>query len=220
MSNTNAYQGMLAEVVAWPGGRGEWINAYLARPLGPRPFPGVILVHHMPGWDAWYFRATRKFAVHGDVAVAPNLYFRAGHGTPGDVAARVRAEGGVVDAQVLADLEATITAVRALPYLNGKVGIFGTCSGGRHAYLAACRLKGLDAVVDCWGGGVVVNGPSELSPNRPVAPVDHTADLSCPLLGLFGAEDRSPSPEQVAAHEQALKQHGKPYAFHLYAGAT
>jgi carboxymethylenebutenolidase len=126
----------------------------------------------------------------------------------------------VVDAQVLADLEATITAVRALPYLNGKVGIFGTCSGGRHAYLAACRLKGLDAVVDCWGGGVVVNGPSELSPNRPVAPVDYTADLSCPLLGLFGAEDRSPSPEQVAAHEQALKQHGKPYAFHLYAGAT
>jgi carboxymethylenebutenolidase len=41
-----------------------------------------------------------------------------------------------------------------LPYLNGKVGIIGYCSGGRQVYLAACTLKGIDAAIDCFGGGV------------------------------------------------------------------
>lgn len=215
MYQTHDYEGMLAETVSVPGAGGDMINAYLARPLGAGPFPGVVLIHHMPGWDEWYREATRKFAHHGYVAVCPNLYFRAGHGTPEDVAARVRAEGGVADEQVLGDLAGTLRTLRALPYLNGKVGVFGTCSGGRHAYLAACRLPGFDAVVDCWGGRVVM-GPADLTPRQPVAPLDYTADLTCPLLGLFGEEDRSPTPEQVAVHEAALKQHGKTYEFHMY----
>ena len=75
-----------------------------------------------------------------------------------------------------------------------------------------------DAVVDCWGGRVVM-APDELTPKQPVAPLDYTADLACPLLGLFGAEDHSPTPEQVARHEQELKKYGKVYEFHMYPGA-
>ena len=37
----------------------------------------------------------------------------------------------------------------------------------------------------------------ELTPQQPVAPIDYTKDLSCPLLGLFGEDDQSPTPEQV-----------------------
>ena len=55
-----------------------------------------------------------------------------------------------------------------------------------------------------------------MTPNQPIAPLDYTADLPCPLLGLFGEEDRSPTPEQVAQHEQELKKHGKNYEFHMY----
>jgi carboxymethylenebutenolidase len=209
---------MLAETTALHGHHGEIINAYLARPLGAGPFPGVVLAHHMPGWDEWYWEASRKFAHHGYVALCPNLYFRHGHGTPDDVAAKVRAAGGVPDDQVVGDLAGALHTLRALPYLNGKVGVFGTCSGGRHAYLAACRVKGFDAVIDCWGGRVVM-AQEELTPNQPVAPIEYTRDLSCPLLGLFGDEDRSPTPEQVAQHEQELKQHGKVYEFHMYPDA-
>ena len=60
---------------------------------------------------------------------------------------------------------------------------------------------------------------SDLTPFRPVAPIDYTADLSCPLLGIFGDQDRSPTPEQVAIHEEALKKHGKDYEFHMYPDA-
>ncbi len=218
MYQTDMYEGMLAETVTIHGANGDVINAYFARPLGPGPFPGMVVIHHMPGWDEWYREATRKFAHHGYAAISPNLYFRAGHGTPEDVAARVRAEGGVPDDQAVGDIEGAMKFLRSLPYINGKVGVFGTCSGGRHAYLAACRIQGFDAAVDCWGGRVVMS-PGELTPKQPVAPIDYTPNLSCPLLGLFGEEDQNPTPEQVARHKEELKKYGKVYEFHMYPGA-
>lgn len=218
MYETDMYEGMLAETVTITGANGELINAYYARPLGPGPFPGMVVIHHMPGWDEWYREATRKFAHHGYAALSPNLYHRAGHGAPDDVAAKVRAAGGVPDEQAVGDLVGSMQYLRAQPTNNGKVGVFGTCSGGRHAYLAACRSAGFDAVVDCWGGRVVM-AEEELSPTYPVAPVDYTGDLSCPVLGIFGEEDHNPTPAQVAQLEQALIKHGKQYEFHMYPGA-
>lgn len=218
MLRTDVYEGLLAETVTLTGANGDWINAYLARPLGAGPFPAMVLAHHMPGWDEWYRQTTLKFALHGYITITPNLYFRAGHGTPEDVAAKVRGEGGIPDDQAVGDLAGAMQYVRALPYSNGKVGSFGTCSGGRHAYLAACRAPGFDAVVDCWGGRVVMP-PDQLNPKTPVSPVEYTKDLSCPLLGLFGNEDSNPTPEQVDQHEAELKKHAKEYEFHRYDGA-
>ncbi|MFZ1057801.1 MAG: dienelactone hydrolase family protein [Candidatus Rokuibacteriota bacterium] len=218
MYHTNMYEGMLAETITMRGAKGDVINAYYARPLGPGPFPGMVAIHHAPGWDEWYREATRKFAHHGYAAISPNLYFRDGHGTAEDVGAKVRAAGGVPDDQAVGDVEGAMRYLRSLPYVNGKVGVFGTCSGGRHAFLVACRVRGFDAAVDCWGGRVVMS-KEELTAKQPVAPIDYTKDLPCPLLGLFGAEDKSPSPEQVAQHEQELKKHGKTYEFHMYSQA-
>ena len=212
------YEGMIAETTTMRGHGGDDILAYLARPLGAGPFPGVVLIHHAPGWDEWYREATRKFAHHGYVAISPNLYDREGPGSPDDVAAKVRAAGGVPDDQVIGDVEGAMRYLRALPYHNGKVGVIGTCSGGRQTYLVACRSKGVDAAVDCWGGRVVMS-QQELNPKQPVAPIDYTKDLSCPLLGLFGEEDQSPTAEQVALHEEELKKHGKKYEFHMYSNA-
>ena len=213
-----AYVGMTVENITIRGDKGDPISAYVAKPSGKGPFPGVVLIHHLPGWSEWYCEATRRFAHHGYIAICANLYERAGQGSPDDVAAKVRAEGGVPDAQVIGDTEGAVTWLRAVPSHNGKVGVFGSCSGGRHAYLFACRSKSADACVDLWGGRVVM-GPEELNDKTPVAPVDLTKDLSCPLLGIFGNEDRAPSPEQVDQHEAALKLHGKAYEFFRYDGA-
>lgn len=218
MYTTNQYEGMLAETITLPGFQGEIINAYFARPLGEGPFPGVVLLHHLPGWDEWYRETTRRFAHHGFLSLSPNLYFRSGHGSPEDVAAKVRGEGGISDDQAVGDAAGALHLLKSLPYSNGKVAVFGTCSGGRHAYLAACRAPGFDAVIDCWGGRVVMT-PNELTPKQPVAPLDYTPALTCPLLGLFGNDDTSPTPDQVNTHEMALKQQGKISEFHRYAGA-
>lgn len=212
---TDSYEGLIAETTSVIGRNGDPIHAYLARPLGAGPFPSMVLFHHLPGWDDWYRQITRLFASRGYVTISPDLYCRTGHGEPDDVAARVRAEGGVPDAQVVGDAAGCTEFVRALPTSNGKVGFMGTCSGGRHAYLAACRLSEVDAVVDCWGGRVVAPA-DELTDKQPVAPVDYTAELSCPVLGLFGDEDKNPTPAQVDTLEAALEQHGKDYEFHRY----
>jgi dienelactone hydrolase len=92
--------------------------------------------------------------------------------------------------KVLGDLDGANKLLRSQPYLNGKVGVFGTCSGGRHGFLAACRTKGIDALVECWGGGVVMK-QEELTPKKTCGAIDYTKDLSCPMIGIFGNDDKS-----------------------------
>jgi carboxymethylenebutenolidase len=97
--------------------------------------------------------------------------------------------------------------------------VIGFCSGGRATYLAACTIPNLQAAIDCWGGSVVVNDPSQLTPKRPVAPIDLTANITAPLMGLFGNDDMNPSRADVDKTEAKLKELGKTYEFHRYDGA-
>jgi carboxymethylenebutenolidase len=173
----------------------------------------------MPGWDEFYREFSDRLARHGYTVICPDLFCRYGHGTPDDIAAKVRGEGGAPDDSVVADLAAAREWVLGQPDSNGKTGIIGTCSGGRHALLTASRTPGFDAVADLWGGGVVMR-PEDLSPARPVAPIDLTPQLSAPLLGIFGNDDSHPSPEQVDLHEEELEKYGKEFEFYRYDGAS
>ena len=212
------YEAQLAETVLIRGHRGDRIDAYLARPLGGGPHPGVVIIHHMPGWDGPNKEIARRFAHHGFVTILPNLHFREGKATPEENSASVRAAGGMPDDRTMGDVQGAIDHLRALPYLNGKVGVIGYCSGGRQTYLAACTLRGIDAAIDCYGGGVVAK-PEDLTARQPTAPIELTKNLQCPLLGLFGVEDTRPSPDDTAKTEAALKTHGKTFEFLTYENA-
>jgi|SRR5450631_2609156 hypothetical protein len=107
------YRGMTCENVTIKGDEGIPIAAYVAKPSGPGPFPGVVLVHHLPGWSEFYIETTRRFAHHGYLAICANLYERAGQGNPDDVVAKVRADGGISDAQMVGDTEAAVKWMRA-----------------------------------------------------------------------------------------------------------
>jgi len=214
-----AFRGLQAEMVTYAAHGGDTAEAYYARPSGAGPFPGVVVIHHFPGWDEWTCEVARKLAHHGFAALAPSLYFRMGDGADPNIVARARAEGGMPDDQVVGDVTAAAGFLRAAPESNGRVGVIGFCSGGRHAFLCACRIPSLDAAVDCWGGNVVVDDPAKLTDRQPVAPVTLTPDLHVPLLGLFGNEDTNPSPFDVDTLEAALRKFDKPYEFHRYDGA-
>ena len=213
-----AYDALFAETVLIRGHQGDQIDAYLARPFGAGPYPGVVIIHHMPGWDGPTKEIARRFAHEGYAAISPNLHFREGKATPEENSASIRAAGGMPDDRTMGDVQGAIDYLRTLPYLNGKVGVIGYCSGGRQSYLAACTLRGLDAAIDCYGGGVVAK-PEELTARQPVSPIDYTKDRQCPLLGLFGVEDTRPSPADTVATEQALQKHGKTFEFHTYENA-
>ena len=212
------YEGMIAETITMTGHNGDEIEAYAARPLGMTQLPGVVVIHHMPGWDEWSKEVTRKFAHHSYAALCPHLFSRHGPGRWDDLAAAARAAGGAPDTQVMGDVAAAVQLLRRQPWANGKVGVIGFCSGGRQAYMAACKIPQLDAAVDCWGGRVVVR-PEDLNERQPQAVIDMTRDMACPLLGIFGNDDANPDVAQVNRIEEELRKHGKAYEFHRYDSA-
>jgi len=209
---------LLAETIRITGHNGDEIEAYSARALDESPRGGVVVIHHMPGYDPQTKEIARNFAYHGYNAVVPNLYWREAPGaSPDDAAATARANGGVPDERLVGDVAGAMAYLKGLSNSNGKVGTIGYCSGGRQSFLAAVSLD-LDAAVDCYGAFVVGEVPEGM-PLKVGPIVDKTPNLSCPLLGLFGEEDAYPSPAQVTELEEALQAAGKTYEFHRYPNA-
>ena len=148
----------------------------------------------------------------------PNLHYREGKSTPEENSASVRAAGGMPDDRTMGDVAGAIAYLHTLPYLNGKVGIIGYCSGGRQVYLAACTLRGIDAAIDCYGGGVIATpdgthrastrGPDRIYPGfavslaRPLWPGG-----SAPVAGGRGKNRRG------------TQKVGQTYEFHMYDNA-
>jgi carboxymethylenebutenolidase len=209
---------MVAESASITGAGGDTIEAYVARPAAAGAYGGVVVIHHMPGYDAASKEITRRFAVMGYNAICPNLHWREAPGAaPDDAAAATRAAGGVPDDRLVGDVAGAAASLRALDSANGRIAVIGYCSGGRQAFLAACSMP-LDAAVDCYGAFVVKQPPSDFSLRiQPV--VQLAGNLSCPLLGLFGAEDQHPAPAETKRIEEILTEHGKTFEFHTFEGA-
>ena len=207
-----------ATTVRIRGHGGDEVEAYLARPEGDARRGGVVVIHHMPGFDRGTKEIVRRFAELGYDAVCPNLYWRDAPGArPDDAAAKVRAGGGVPDERLVGDVAGASAYLRALPTSNRKVGVIGFCSGGRQSVLAACHLD-LDAAVDCYGAYVTGTPPAGF-PLKVGNLVELLPSLRPPLLGLFGDEDQYPSLEQVRELEEILTANDKPFEFHSYPGA-
>jgi len=210
-------EALIAETVTMKGHNGDEVEAYLARPDGVSSFGGVVVIHHLPGYDSSTKEITRKFAAHGYAALMPNLYHRDSPGaSPDDAAAAARAKGGVPDEQVVGDVAGAAAYLKAMQGSNGKVGVIGYCSGGRQSFLSACSLQ-LDAAVDCYGGAVVTVPQGAPASMKPL--IGMSENLSCPLLGLFGADDQFPTPADMTELSRTLDELGKPHEFHTFTGA-
>jgi carboxymethylenebutenolidase len=210
---------MTTERVVINGYNNDEIEAYVAKPSEPGNYPGVVVIHHLPGWDAWTREVVRKFADAGYNAIAPHLFSRWGPGAEDELLARALKTWGPPDPQAMGDIAASARYLKEQPNSNGKAGCIGFCSGGRQAYLAASQVQEIDAAVDCWGGAVIPDERFSVNEERPISPFDATKDIHVPLLGIFGNDDQSPTPDQVNQIEDELKKHDKDYEFHRYDGA-
>ena len=205
--------------ITFTGYEGAEINAYQALPAGAGPFPGVLVIHHLPGWDSTTKEITRRFAAEGYNALCPNLYARQGlHVDPDDAAAATREAGGIPDDQFVGDAEAAVERAAGAAHLQrqgrrhrlllGRTALVPHC--GERARRCGCRLlRGL-----CRG-----HSSRRLPAQGDAAGGPDAATSACPLLGLFGNDDQFPNPEQVDELEAALKAAGKTYEFHRYDGA-
>src|ERR1700683_5345154 len=132
------YQGLQADVVPFRGHNNDQGEAYYARPTRAGKSPGVVVIHHIPGWCEWTTEVVRKLAHHVYAAIAPHLYFREGSAgeSPDDLGARIRAAGGVADAQVMGDVAGAMAHLRGQSNATRKIGLIGFCSRGRLTFLA------------------------------------------------------------------------------------
>ena len=209
---------LTATTIEIAGDGGEKIEAYFARPLTDARVGGVVVIHHLPGYDEATKEITRRFAANGYLAICPNLYSREAPGmSSDDAAATARAMGGVPDERLVGDVAGAAAFLRAQVNSNQKLAVIGYCSGGRQSVLSACSLP-FDAAVDCYGACVVVDAPKD-SPFTFTSLTSKLANLSCPMLGLFGADDTFPTPEQNEEMARLLHEHGKSFEAHTYQGA-
>ena len=190
--------------------------AYQAMPEGAGPFPVLLVISEIFGVHAYVEDVARRFAKLGYLAVAPELFVRQGD-AKADVDiptlfATVIAK--VPDAQVMADLDATVAWAAAHRGDTGRLGITGFCWGGRATWLYSAHSPKVRAGV-AWYGRLV----GEKTALQPAAPVDVAARLHAPVLGLYGGADTGIPLETVERMKAALadgNEASKRSQFHVY----
>jgi carboxymethylenebutenolidase len=191
--------------------------AYRAMPAQGGPFPVVLVVQEIFGVHEHIKDICRRLAKQGYLAVAPELYARQGDVSKmtdfGQILSQVVSK--VPDAQVMADLDATVAWAKATGKANtDKLAVTGFCWGGRIVWLYAAHNPSLKAGV-AWYGRLV----GEADPLHPRHPVDLAAELKAPVLGLYGGQDGGIPNATVETMRTKLKAAGKPSEIVLYPDA-
>lgn len=195
--------GLLAGPVRIPVG--DWqMPAYRAAPAGGRHLPVVLVASEIFGVHEHIADVCRRLARQGYLAIAPELFVR--HGDAGACTDIPRLIAEVVaqaaDAQVHADLDATVAWAAAQGGDTARLGITGFCWGGRMAWSYAAHNAAVKAAV-AWYGPVA---RSYCAGDRTV--IERAAGIRAPVLGLYGAADAGIPVQTLAALEAALQAAG------------
>lgn len=195
---------------------GSIMELLVFEPEGEGPFPAMVVAQHLPvahaglETDPFTVDVGERLAAQGYVAVIPYLF----HWWPPEEEMMTKAKAWRDDWNI-ADLDATyqFTANQTLVD-SSRIGIMGHCWGGRVAWLGACTNTHYKAAAMFYGGRIQM-GLGEGAP----AAIDLVGQILCPLLGIFGREDKNPSSEDVAVLDKALEAAGVTHEFHQYEGA-
>ena len=179
--------------------------AYRAAPAGKTGLPVVLVVSEIFGVHAHIADVTRRLAHAGYLAIAPSLFIRQGDaGSYTDIPKLMNEViAKVPDAQVMADLDATVRWTGAHGGDVSRLGITGFCWGGRITWLYAAHNPAVKAGV-AWYGRLV----GDATPLTPRHPVDVAAQLHGPVLGLYGGADTGIPLGTVDKMKAALQQAG------------
>lgn len=180
-------------------GSGAEVTAYTARPRKSRKTPAVIVIHENRGLNAHIEDVTRRVALEGFFALAPDLLSPLG-GTPANEDSARELIGKLDPDVTIGNLLSAVAFLAKHPRTTGKVGAVGFCWGGGMVGELAVRSPGLDAAVVYYG-----RQPKTADVGRIAAPL---------LLHYAGLDTRIN--EGIPEFEEALKKAGKKYTLHLY----
>jgi len=186
------------------------MRLYVSLPEAVQAAPAVLVIQGQSGVND-FLEVTRMIAREGYVAAAPDLFHRDPPDCKDDGPTR---RSRLRDESVIKDINAAIGFLKNHGRVDaGRLGIVGFCMGGRVVYLMAAANPELSAGVMYYGADIMRpwgDGPSAFA---------RTAEIRCPILGHFGAEDKNPSQTDMIKLDTELSRHGKVHEFHQYANA-
>jgi carboxymethylenebutenolidase len=208
-------EGLIANEARVPTTDGT-LPAYFAKPAGQGPFPIVLVNEEIFGVHEYIKDICRRLAKQGYLAVATEYYARVGDlSKMTDIATIIHdVIAKAPDAQYMSDLDSTAAWAAKNGGSADKLGVIGFCRGGRQTWLYAAHNPHLRAAVAFYGplGGTP-------SPIQPRTALDVAAELKCPLLGLYGAQDQGISVDSVRQAEAKAKAAGKTVEIVIYPDA-
>jgi carboxymethylenebutenolidase len=194
-----AAEGKATSTVSYKSGN-ETVQAALYTPAGKGPFPGIIVIHEYWGLNDWVKQQASKLADQGYEALAIDLY-RGKVATTPDMAHELMR--GVPDDRAKRDLHAAFEFLQSQPNIRkDRIGAIGWCWGGGYSLDVALQESTLAA--DVVNYGHLATDPAAIK------------TINAPILGLFGAQDRGITPDDVHKFEAAMKQAGKKIDIKIY----
>jgi len=177
--------------------------AYRSAPKGKTNLPVVLVISEIFGVHEYIADVTRRFAQAGYLAIAPELFVRQGDPSAYGEMAKLISEviSKVPDAQVMADLDATVAWAAQHGGNANRIAMTGFCWGGRITWLYATHNPKLKAGV-AWYGRL----EGQTNANNPKHPIDLVAHLKAPVLGLYGGEDAGIPVTSINQMKEALAQ--------------
>jgi carboxymethylenebutenolidase len=193
------------------------VPIYEARPAGTGKYPVVLVIPEVFGMHEHIKDVTRRFAREGFLGITFEPYAREGgvlH-LP-DINAVRKVVDPVPDARVMGDLDALVAYVKKHPAARAdRIGVTGFCRGGMYTLLFAAHSREAKAAVP-WYGQLK---PAKTAGVRTAGPIDLVAQITAPVLGLYGGEDLGIPVADIKEMEAALKAAGKTAEFVIYPGA-
>ena len=187
---------------------------YYARPANVQNPPVILVSMEIFGVTEYIRDVARRLAKAGALAIAPDFYFRIGDLTKiSDMKELFPKVNSKTDAELFADLDATVAWAKSQGGDTNRLGIIGFCRGGKNVWHYSTHNPNLKAGVAFYGS------LADKSDAVPKTSLDLAAEVKEPVLGLYGAEDTGIKVEQVKEMEQKLKAAGKTAEFHIYPGA-
>jgi len=192
---------LVTEYIHYPGETGD-VRAYLARPKGDTKRPGVLVIQENRGLNAHIEDVTRRTALEGFLAVAPDALSPLG-GTPQDEDKAVALIGQLDKGKNIKNYLAAVAYLKTHPLSTGKVGVMGFCWGGGMANQMAVHSPDVVAAVPYYGSAPATEDVPKIK-----------ASL---LLHYAGLDERIN--KGIPAYEEALKKASVDYKIYVYEGA-
>src|SRR5262245_60581588 len=187
---------------------------YFAKPANSTNPPVILLAMEIFGLHQYIKDVTRRLGKLGAFAVAPDYYFRKGDlANIGEMSQLMPLVNAKADAELIADLDATVEWAKSQGGDTSRLGIIGFCRGGRTVWVYSANNPKVSAGWAFYGPLVDPAGQKAIWPK---SPTELAADMKAPVLGLYGQADQGIPVAQVEAMRAALAAAGKPAEFKIY----